>query len=121
MGPIQASPDLVGGARSSRPGGAKWGATAYVPTGSIAKGEALVKTGGGKTIACVICHGDDLKGIGDVPRIAGLHPAYIVRQLWFFQGHAYNGPSAALMKKVVPKLDQDDMIAIAAYAASLAP
>jgi cytochrome c553 len=98
------------------------GFIAYVPLGSIAKGEALVKTGGsGKTIACGICHGDDLKGIGDVPRIAGLHPAYIVRQLSYFQGAEYSGSSAALMKKVVPKLTPEDMIAIAAYAASLAP
>ena len=98
------------------------GFIAYVPTGSIAKGEALVKTGGsGKTIACGICHGDDLNGIGDVPRLAGLHPAYIVRQLWYFQGEAYSGTSSALMKRVVPKLNLDDMIAIAAYAASLAP
>jgi len=36
---------------------------AYVPPGvSITKGEALVKAGGsGKTIQCVICHGDELK------------------------------------------------------------
>ena len=98
------------------------GFIAYVPTGSIAKGEALVKTGGsGKTIACGFCHGDDLKGIGDVPRIAGLHPAYIVRQLWYFQGQAYNGTSSGLMKKVVANLYREDMMAIAAYAASLAP
>ena len=98
------------------------GFVAYVPPGSIAKGEALVKSGGsGRTIACSICHGDDLKGLGDVPRIAGLHPVYIVRQLYGFQGSEYSGTSAALMKKVVAKLTEDDMIAIAAYAASLAP
>jgi cytochrome c553 len=99
------------------------GFIAYVPKGSIAKGEALVKTGGsGKTIACGICHGDSLEGIGDVPRLAGLHPTYIFRQLlYFYEGGAYTGTSAALMKKVVPKLTEDDMIAIAAYAASLNP
>jgi len=98
------------------------GFVAYVPPGSIAKGEALAKTGGsGKSIACSICHGDDLKGLGDVPRIAGLHPVYIVRQLYAFQGPEYTGTSAALMRKVVAKLTEDDMIAIAAYAASLAP
>ena len=100
----------------------KSGFIAYVPKGSIKKGETLVKTGGsGKTIACGICHGDDLKGIGDVPRLAGLHPVYIVRQLAYFQGDNYSGSSSALMKKVVPKLTEDDMIAIAAYAGSLAP
>jgi len=97
------------------------GFIAYVPVGSIAKGEALVKGGSGKTIACAICHGDDLKGIGDIPRIAGQHPDYLVRQLWFFQGKAYSGSSSALMKKVVEKLYQEDMVAIAAYVASLNP
>jgi len=36
--------------------------TAYVPPGSIAKGEVLAKTGGsGTTVPCGICHGPDLK------------------------------------------------------------
>ena len=39
------------------------GFIAYVPPGSLAKGEALVKNGGnGKTIACAICHGETLLG-----------------------------------------------------------
>lgn len=45
------------------------GFIAYVPKGSIAKGEALVTTGGGKTTQCAICHGDDLNGLGNVPGI----------------------------------------------------
>ena len=62
------------------------GLIAYVPPGSIKKGEALVKTGGsGKTIACEICHGEGLKGLGDIPRLAGTHPIYIVRQLYNFR------------------------------------
>jgi cytochrome c553 len=81
-----------------------------------------VKTGGGgKTIACGICHGDTLKGLADVPRLAGLHPIYMVRQLCNFQNGTSNGSSAALMKKVVANLSEDDMIAIAAYAAEQAP
>ena len=48
------------------------GFIAYVPVGAVAKGKALVTTGGnGKTIACTMCHGDDLNGIGSVPGIAG--------------------------------------------------
>jgi cytochrome c553 len=98
------------------------GFVAYVPPGSVAKGKQLVMTGGnGKTISCTICHGDSLQGIGDVPRIAGLHPLYIARQLSMFQTDAYNGNSSALMKKVVAKLDEDDMLVLAAYAASLKP
>jgi cytochrome c553 len=98
------------------------GYIAYVPPGSIAKGEALVKTGGsGKTIQCAICHGDDLKGLGEVPRLAGLQPVYVARQLICLQNGSSAGTAAALMKKVVAKLSEDDIIAISAYVGSLPP
>jgi cytochrome c553 len=97
------------------------GFVAYVPTGSIAKGEQLVKTGGGKTLPCGICHGQTLQGLGDVPGIAGRHPNYIVRQLWNTQNGDRSGNSAALMKQVVEKLSNDDMLAIAAYVAAQKP
>jgi cytochrome c553 len=97
------------------------GFTAYVPKGSIAKGAALASSGIGKTVTCAVCHGEGLKGLGDVPRIAGLHPIYIVRQLSSFQTGASAGNAAALMKRVVANLTEDDMIALAAYAASLNP
>jgi cytochrome c553 len=94
----------------------------YVPVGSLAKGEALVTTGGGgKTIPCAICHGVGLKGLGDVPSIAGRSPGNIARQIYYFQTGARGGPSAALMKAVVEKLGGDDALAIAAYVASLEP
>ena len=92
------------------------GFTAYVPKGSIAKGKALVASGG-----CETCHGDGLKGTPDFPRVAGLHPIYIVRQLSNLQSGVSAGDSAALMKGIVTGMSEDDMIAIAAYAASLAP
>ena len=47
------------------------GFIAYVPVGSLAKGEALVTTGGGKTIQCALCHGPDHRGVGAIPSIAG--------------------------------------------------
>jgi cytochrome c553 len=98
------------------------GFTAYVPQGSIKKGEAFVKTGGsGKSVACAICHGDSLQGLGNVPRIAGLHPIYIVRQLHQFKDGTRNGGDAPLMKKPVSQMTDDDMIAIAAYVGSLNP
>lgn len=97
------------------------GFIAYVPMGSIKKGEALAKGGSGKTIACDICHGEGLKGLGDVPRLAGIHPIYIVRQLFNIQTGANSSSAAAPMKRVVEKLSEDDMISIAAYTASLAP
>jgi cytochrome c553 len=98
------------------------GFVAYVPKGSIAKGEELVTTGGrGKTVACGICHGPTLQGLGEVPAIAGRHPNYIVRQLWSMQNGERTGSWSALMKAAVDKLSVDDMLAIAAYTASRAP
>jgi len=97
------------------------GFVAYVPVGSIAAGEALVKTGGGRTQACGICHGEDLKGMGPVPPLAGRSPSYTVRQLWDLKYGARRGGWSRLMKSAVLNISLDDMVAIAAYAASLEP
>jgi len=98
------------------------GFVAYVPTGSIAKGEALATTGGaGKTTACIACHGPALTGLGPIPRIAGHSPNYIVRQLAGFQVGARNSDLDQLMKGVVVNLTQDDIISLAAYVASRNP
>jgi len=94
----------------------------YVPTGSIAKGEALVSSGGGgKTIPCGICHGQTLRGIGELPPIAGRPPTYVVRQLNDMKTGARSGTSMALMKAVVDQLTIEDMIAIAAYLGAREP
>ncbi len=98
------------------------GFIAYVPMGSLKKGEALVTKGGaGKTIQCALCHGEGLKGLGDVPRLAGIHPIYVMRQLYDFKVGANSSSAGALMKNVVKDLTEDDMLAIAAYTASLNP
>jgi cytochrome c553 len=109
------------------------GWVAYVPPGSVKKGEDLVTTGGmkivggkivqGKTTACGTCHGLNLTGVvgADVPPIAGRSPSYIVRQLWDIQQGTRNGGQAQLMKLVVANLTQDDLTAIAAYVASRPP
>lgn len=101
---------------------ARAGFIAYVPAGSIKKGEALVTTGGGgKTIQCGICHGPDLKGIGPVPGIAGRSPSYTARQLYDMQQGTRKGVWTELMKAVVAKLSEEDLAAIAAYTASRVP
>jgi cytochrome c553 len=98
------------------------GFIAYVPPGSIARGEALVKSGeSGKTVACGICHGGDLNGLGEVPRLAGQQPLYIARQLFDLQHGSSAGKAAALMKPVVAGLSEDDIIAISSYLGSLRP
>jgi len=98
------------------------GFVAYVPPGSIAKGRALVGRGGaGKTLACAVCHGKELKGLGELPPLAGRSPVYLYRQLADIKSGARSGGMVPLMGQVVAKLEDDDMIAIAAYVASLAP
>jgi cytochrome c553 len=94
------------------------GFIAYAPTGSVAKGAALVSSGGNKTLPCGICHGQDLNGLGPVPGIAGRSPSYLVRQLYDIQQGSRKGTWSPLMKQVVDKLTEDDMIDIAAYVAS---
>jgi cytochrome c553 len=93
----------------------------YAPTGSLKKGEALVTAGAGKTTQCSLCHGADLKGMGPVPGLAGRSPSYLVRQMYDMQQGTRKGVWTELMKPVVTKLDNDDLIAIAAYLASRKP
>jgi cytochrome c553 len=98
------------------------GFVAHVPPGSIKKGEAIVTTGAdGKTLPCATCHGPDLKGLGDIPPIIGRSPIYIYRQLNDIKIGTRNGAMVSLMKGVVEKLTDDDMIAIAAYLVSRGP
>jgi cytochrome c553 len=98
------------------------GFIAYVPPGSIKKGEALVTSGGnGKTTQCAVCHGADLDGLGPVPGIAGRSPSYVVRQLHDMQLGTRKGVWTDLMKPVVAKLTAEDMLNIAAYTASRVP
>ncbi len=93
------------------------GFLAYVPIGSVAKGKAIVTTGAsGKTIQCATCHGADLRGMGDVPAIAGRTTSYLMRQLYNYQ---QGTRKSAVMKPVVDKLSTDDMISIVAYLGSL--
>lgn len=94
---------------------------AYVPPGSLAKGKELVETGGGKTISCTTCHGVDLKGAGNIPRLAGVHPIYTVRQLYWFKDGTRNGADAGLMKPAAEPLTDEDIVNAAAYLASLQP
>jgi cytochrome c553 len=94
------------------------GFVAYVPPGSVKKGETLATTGGGKTTQCAVCHGANLEGLGPVPGLAGRSPSYTVRQLHDMQTGVRKGTWSDLMKPVVAKLTAEDMLNIAAYTAS---
>ena len=94
------------------------GFIAYVPEGSIAKGNVLVSTGAGRTLPCESCHGANLRGIGAIPAIAGRSATYIFRQLYDMQ---QGSRQSEMMAPVVAKLSVEDMIHITAYVASLKP
>jgi cytochrome c553 len=97
------------------------GFIAYVPAGSVKKGQALASSTRGKSPACSACHGGDLKGLGPIPGIAGRSPSYLVRQMYDMQAGARKGAWTPLMTEVVKQLSDDDMLEIAAYVASLQP
>jgi cytochrome c553 len=101
------------------------GFIAYVPPGSLKKGEALVTAGttasGSKVTACTACHGADLRGLGPVPRLAGRSPSYIARQLYDMQHGNRAGAWSPLMVPVVANLGEADLLSAAAYVASLQP
>lgn len=94
---------------------------AYVPTGSVERGRTLVAGSDGTTVACAGCHGPDLRGLAAIPPLAGRSPTYLVRQLYDFKHGARAGSGSLLMRPAVERLELEDMISIAAYAASLPP
>jgi cytochrome c553 len=98
------------------------GFIAYVPVGSVKKGEALVMSGGaGKTTQCAICHGPELRGLGPVPPLAGRSPSYLFRQLYDIQHGVRRGEWSELMRAPVARLSEEDLVSIAAYLASRTP
>ena len=87
----------------------------------------LVRTGGqGRILPCTVCHGQNLKGqylkgMGNVPPIAGRSPSQMARQLMDFRSGARHGVNSALMRFLVNKLSDGDIVAISGYLASLNP
>jgi len=94
------------------------GFIAYAPMGSIAQGETLATGGAGKTKACGLCHGQDLRGMGNVPGIAGRTTSYLMRQLWDIHQGTRKSP---VMTPMVAKLDVEDLLDLVAYVASRVP
>jgi len=99
----------------------RFGFVAYVPPGSIARGAVIASKGTGKAKACEACHGLTLHGAGNIPPLAGRSPTYIVRQLILFRTGGRANDAAAPMRLEASHLTSQDMIAVAAYAASRKP
>jgi cytochrome c553 len=94
----------------------------YAPPGSVSRGMKLVQTGAeGRSVPCATCHGPDLKGTDTIPPIVGRSPSYLARQIHDIRTGVRAGPGAVQMKPVVEKLTDEDIVAITAYLASVAP
>jgi cytochrome c553 len=93
----------------------------YVPTGSLKRGEALVRSGGVGGVACTTCHGADLRGLGDTPPLAGRSAPYLARMLWDIKTGARRGPAVAAMQGPAAGLSEADITDIVAYLAARAP
>jgi cytochrome c553 len=94
----------------------RMGWTTYVPPGTLNRGKAIAAKA-----QCATCHGANLEGIGPVPALAGRSTSYTTRQLFDFKTGARRGPWGELMRPVVANLSVEDLMAVAAYAASLQP
>ena len=92
-----------------------------MPPGSIARGHTLASGGVDGILACTSCHGADLRGVANVPPLAGRSPTYLTRQLvQVTLGHR-QGKALQPMQQVVSHLTLKAMISAAAYAATLKP
>jgi cytochrome c553 len=93
----------------------------YVAEPTLARGKALVQTGGNGGQPCTLCHGADLRGTAIAPPLAGRDPSYLARQLWDIRSGARSGPSVAAMQGPARGLAPRDITAVAGYLASLQP
>lgn len=103
------------------------------PKGSVAKDKQLAEKGqklyrGGKSDAslpaCSSCHAPDGAGIpAQFPRLSGQSPDYVYDQLKKFKngerGNNDKDPNGKIMAAIAAKLSDDDMHALAEYAAGL--
>ena len=95
--------------------------TAYVPPGAVKRGEALVASGGGSGQACRTCHGPSLRGVGEIPPLAGRSPSYLARALWDIRSGSRHDPGAGPMQAPARGLSAAQITDVTAYLASLAP
>ena len=77
---------------------------------------ALASAGKDKAGMCLGCHGQQAQGNGQIPRLAGQHPEYLITQLKNFKAGTRK---SGHMQAVAGSLSDDDMKALAAYFGSL--
>lgn len=80
--------------------------------GDAAAGEKIA------SMDCIDCHGEDGKGDGEIPSLAGKDEAYLVEQLKAYKS-GERTDEGGLMLMTVEALIEQDMADLAAYYATL--
>jgi cytochrome c553 len=65
-------------------------------------------------VACVVCHGPNAEGVGQIPRLGGLAYTYLKRRLEQWT-EGYHAAAAPPMPDVATKLSRDQIKALASY------
>ena len=84
----------------------------------MAKGKNIFNNGLPEAgiLPCTSCHGEAAQGKDAIPRLAGQHPEYLVKQLAAFKSmQRGNNP---VMHAMTDKMNLEQMQAVAEYAAS---
>lgn len=92
--------------------------------GSVSLGKDIFQNGKpeANVPACAACHGLDGHGTGQIPRLAGQLPSYLVNTLssWSrYRGSSSAGGLAALMVPTTHNLSSAQMSAVASYVSTL--
>ncbi len=100
----------------------------------LANGEKLYTKGKGRPdiiAGCIGCHGQTGGGKADwketmkvpptilAPAIGSQHPAYIAKQLAAYKSGARTNDEAGLMRQIASRMTNDEIAAVAEYAATL--
>jgi len=93
----------------------------FVPMGSLEKGRVVALGNHGAMRSCASCHGEDLRGHEDAPRIAGRGAYYLIRQLADMKYGRRTGKALGKMSEIIGKLSDADILNVAAYMASRQP
>jgi cytochrome c553 len=84
--------------------------------GLVATGRAIYQVGmpDANIVACVVCHGPNAEGVGQIPRLGGLAYSYLKRTLeqW---GQGYHTASGFPMPDIASKLSANQIEALASY------
>jgi cytochrome c553 len=69
-------------------------------------------------VLCTMCHLGGMKGQNEIPRVAGQHPEYVIKQLRAFKARTRTN-DAGNMTSVAQTISEQDIVDLAHYVASL--